>query len=196
MFKKIKKLQNKLDNNKPLKFIYYLIKTTCWIILILFLLVILVQKFSNNNFAIGGYRIFNVSSGSMKPEYNIGDIIIEEEVAPIDLKIGDDITYIGSEGDFENVIVTHKIIDIRVDGDSYYFTTKGLANDVEDPEITYDQVLGKVCYKTVLLSYFSRIMTNIYAYYALFTIVGLITSYQIVKIVFEEKDRDGEEEES
>lgn len=196
MFKKIRKLKEKIEQNIFLKVIICIVKIICWSILIIFLITILVQKFSNNNFAIGGYRIFNVSSGSMKPEYQVGDIIIDEESAPSDLKIGDNVTYLGSEGDFENTIVTHKIIDIRVDGDNYYYTTQGLANSIADPEISYNQIIGRVCYKTIILSFFSRAMTNTFIYYTICTLFGLITSYQIVKIVFEEKEHDGEEEEN
>lgn len=194
MIKKIRKLQEKIDNNIGLKILFGLIKTICWLVLILFLIVILVQKFSNNNFAIAGYRIFNVSSGSMKPEYKIGDIIIDEEVLATDLKVGDNVTYLGAEGDFENIIVTHKIIEIKEDNGNYSFITKGTANDIADPEITFSQIIGRVCYKTTILSYISRFMTNIYAYFIIFSLVGIISSYQIVNAIYEEKENDGEED--
>mgnify|MGYP003298518849 CR=1 FL=1 len=37
------------------------------------------QKFKQNGYSIFGYRVYNVISGSMMPEYNIGDILISKE---------------------------------------------------------------------------------------------------------------------
>ena len=91
----MKKLKNKIKNNKVLSICYKVGKFIAGFILTIILIVILVQKFSNNKIAIGGYRVFNVATGSMKGEYDIGDIIIIEKTAAEDLKIGDNVTYIG-----------------------------------------------------------------------------------------------------
>ena len=39
-------------------------------------------------------------------------------------------------------------------------------------------------------------MSNVYSYYALFTIVGLYASYQVVKIKFEDEEDEDEEKET
>ena len=78
MFKKIKKIKQKVENNKPLMITYKIFKWIFGLFLCLILFVILVQKFSNNNLSIGGVRIFSVATGSMKPEYQIGDIIVKD----------------------------------------------------------------------------------------------------------------------
>ena len=49
------------------------------IVLILLAIVILTQKFSNNEKSFFGLRIFMVRTGSMIPKYNIGDVIIAKE---------------------------------------------------------------------------------------------------------------------
>ena len=46
----------------------------------------------------------------------------------------------------------------------YYFITKGTANPNEDPEISEDDIYGKVVYHTVLFSFVGRLMTNIVIY--------------------------------
>ena len=89
MFKKIKKIKQKVENNKPLMITYKIFKWIFGIFLCLILFVILVQKFSNNNLSIGGVRIFSVATGSMKPEYQIGDIIVTKKVSAEELKVGD-----------------------------------------------------------------------------------------------------------
>ena len=190
----IKKFKSKLEKNKPLVISYKIIKCLFSIIVGIMLVLILVQKFSNNNLAIGGIRIFWVASESMKPEYDIGDIIVTKKVDAGDLKVGDNVTYHGEKGQVQDVIVTHKIISSRQSDGKYYFITKGTANETPDPEIKYSQIYGKVEYKTVVLSYISKLMNNVYIYYGMFTVIGVMASYQIVKIVFD-KDEDDEDDE-
>lgn len=192
----IKKFKSKLEKNKPLVISYKILKWLFSIVVGIMLVLILVQKFSNNNLAIGGIRIFWVASESMKPEYDIGDIIVTKKVDASDLKVGDNVTYHGEKGQVQDVIVTHKIISSRQSDGKYYFITKGTANETPDPEIKYSQIYGKVEYKTVVLSYISKLMNNVYIYYGMFTVIGVMASYQIVKIVFDkdEDDEDGEEE--
>lgn len=187
----------KLKNNKIFNIIYKILKTLLGFFLFIVLIVILVQKFSNNRFAIGGYRIYNVATESMKDEYSVGDIIIVEKVNAEDLKVGDNITYLGKSGQVADLIITHKIVSIRHDNGEYYIITKGIQNEVEDPEISFSQVYGRVCYKMVVFSFIGRLMTNIFAYYILFTSVGLFASIQIVKSIFARKqDLEDEEDET
>ena len=191
--KKLKEIKSKIENNKALYIFCKLIKVLFSIFLVIALAVVLIQKFFNNK-AIMGYRVFNVASESMKDEYSIGDIIIIKEEEASKLKVGDNVTYIGQKGNLNGLIITHKIVSIRKNNNDYYYVTKGTSNEVEDPEVAYSQIYGKVVYKTVVFSYFGRLMSNIYSYYALFTLVGLFASYQIVKIQFEDEEDDDEEE--
>ena len=74
--------------------------------------------FSNNKIAVGGIRIFNVATESMVPEYEVGDVLLVKEIDANSLKKGDDITYLGEQGAFENRVVTHRIVDIEeIDGE-------------------------------------------------------------------------------
>lgn len=188
----MKKFINKIKNNKGLCITYKIFKTIFTIFLILALCAILLQKF--NNMAVGGYRIYSIASGSMKDEYNIGDIIVIKETDASMLKVGDDITYMGSKGNLSGLIITHRIISIRKDNNEYYYVTKGISNEVEDPEISFSQVYGKVVYKTIIFSFIGRLMTNMIYYYAIFTIVGLYVSYQLIKLKFDDMESDDEKE--
>ena len=134
----------------------------------------------------------------MEPKYTIGDILISKKVSMSEINIGDDVTYQGTSGDMAGKVVTHSVINKSSENGVTYFITKGLANDLADPQIDETQIYGKVIYKTVFLSFLGRIMSNIVAYYILFIIVGLLVSYQIVKIIYEiryEED-DGEEKQN
>lgn len=191
--KKIKEFKTKIENNKFLNISYRILKIIFTIFLISALIVVLIQKFFNNK-AIMGYRVFSVASESMKEEYAIGDIIIIKEVEPSELKVGDNVTYVGKKGNLNGLIITHKIMSVRKENNDYYYITKGTSNEIEDPEISYQQIYGKVIYKTIVFSYVGRLMSNVYSYYALFTVVGLYASYQVVKIKFEDEEDEDEEE--
>ena len=169
-------------------------------IITLFLLVILVivafQKFTHNKVAIGNLYIFQIVSESMLPEYRIGDIIVVKKTKIEDLKVGDDVTYLGSAKNFDGLTITHRIIDIRVEDGKRYFTTKGMSNYIEDPEISEENIYGKVIYHTVLFSFVGRLMTNIVIYYLLFISVGVSFSYEFIStFLIKKKDEDEEVDE-
>lgn len=136
----------------------------------------------------------------MKPVYNVGDVIIEKEVSPSDLKVGDDITYLGKEGDFAGKIVTHRIQKIeKTEDGTYKIITKGVANVLEDPEITDAQIQGKVLYKIRTLSFLSNVVNKSLAvmYIWIFIPIGLIIFINIRRIYLdatESKDENEKEE--
>ena len=184
---KIKKLKAKLEKN----IVFRVAKITCYVLILLLLFVIIIQRFSNNSLSLGGVRIFTVASGSMQPEYNIGDILISKRVDAENINVGDNITYIGEKGPLNGIIITHKVIDKSVKEDGVHFITKGTANVIQDPEIRYDQVYGKVVYKFLLLSVFGKIMNNKLMYYLVFMFVAVIISVEIISSMFA-KDEDDE----
>ena len=130
-------------NNKIFKIVYGTLKTIFFIILILYVVFICVQRLSGNN-TVFGFRLFTVATGSMKGVYNVNDVIAVKDFDNKKLKVGDDIAFIGNRGGLENKLVTHRIIKIEEESNVRIFTTKGVKNSVEDPSITESQILGKV----------------------------------------------------
>ena len=130
-------------NNKIFKIVYGTLKTIFFIILILYVVFICVQRLSGNN-SVFGFRLFTVATGSMKGVYNVNDVIAVKDFDNKKLKVGDDIAFVGNRGGLENKLVTHRIIKIEEDSNGRIFTTKGVKNSVEDPSITESQILGKV----------------------------------------------------
>ena len=126
---------------------------------ILFLLVVCLQRFSDNKMSFFNYRMFTVISGSMEPKYTIGDVLISKETNPSKIKVGDTISYLGEKGDFNGKVITHQVINIEQDFDgNYIFHTKGLANLVEDPVVYERQLYGVVVYKSAVLSFIYKII--------------------------------------
>ena len=121
--------------------------------IILFVLAVCLQRFSNDELSIFNYRMFTVVTGSMIPVYDIGDVLVSKEVDVETIKVGDDVTYIGKTGTFKDKVVTHRVEKIETDADGkLVFYTKGIANTMVDPVVYSDQIYGKVVYETFILS--------------------------------------------
>lgn len=173
-----------------LKVIGDILYTIVFFVVLLILLVVILQRVSSNNQSLGGYRIFSVITESMLPKYEVGDILIVKEIEPSNIKVGDDITYKGEKDSFAGKVVTHQVISIEKKEDgAYKIITKGLANSEEDPEITDNQVYGKVIYKTKILGLIGRITQNIYVFYfIIFVPIALIIFKQIRNIIRDDDD--------
>ena len=160
--------------NKLWNFIKAVFKSFVFIILVSFILVVCLQRFSNNKISIFNYRMFTVISGSMKPKYDIGDVLIAKWVEPSKIKVGDTISYSGTKGDFSGKVITHQVIKIEKDTKGeYIFHAKGLANLVEDPVVYSDQIYGVVMYRSFVLSTVYRIVATNIGFY-LFIIIPLM----------------------
>lgn len=168
------------------------------IVLVLVILIVLTgfQRFSNqHNFF--GYRIYTVASGSMIPTYNIGDTLLIKEMDASGIKEGDAVTYIGDGAGIDGMIITHQVqrVEIGEDG-KYYFHTKGVANHIEDPIVSEDQVLGKVVHRFFFLSILGRITTSKLLLFCFITIpFAILIAIEIIKLVYQ-KEEDEEEETS
>ena len=180
---------NKIRNNKALKIIGNILYYILVVFIVLILLVVILQRVTKNNASIGGIRIFNIVTESMVPEYKVGDILISKSTSLDKIKVGDDIVYLGNKDTFTGKVVTHRVIDIEKNEDgTYLFHTKGIANTAEDPVVSGSQVYGVIIYKTVILSFISKIINNLYGFYFLiFTPLTILIVVKIIKIYQERK---------
>lgn len=103
-----------------------------------------------------GYQVFTIISGSMEPEYNVGDLIYVKKVDPQTIKVGDDITFILNE---DLVVATHRVV--RIDAENQHFYTKGLANEIEDSDpVHFNNVIGVPKFSIAKLGYVSNFIQN------------------------------------
>lgn len=195
----MKEKVQKIKQNKPLKVIGEILYILLFLIVILMLIVVILQRVTDNSVTIGGFRIFTVATGSMVPKYEVGDVLISKEIDPSEIKVGDDIVYKGKEGSFNGKVVTHRVISIEEQGGEYHIITQGIANEQADPEITDEQVYGKIIYKVKTLSFISKMVSNIYIFYFfIFIPIAILIVKQIRQIATsnEEDDDDDEEQET
>ena len=79
---------------KALKIILKILEQILIIFCVILTLIIVMQKVTNNNRTIFGYRIFRVITGSMEPAYDVGTVIISKQMSANEIKVGDDIVYL------------------------------------------------------------------------------------------------------
>ena len=87
------------------------------------------------------YYAIAIATGSMRPNLKVGDVaIVDQHFDYKNLKVGEVIAY-----KYEGVIIAHRLCDIAVIKDDYYFYTKGDANEDKDNYIIYpDTIVGTV----------------------------------------------------
>ena len=100
----------------------------------------------------------------MEPEIKVGDVIISRVYDGGELHEGDVVTYVGSSGDVNGMLITHEVISVSGEGDSRTLTTKGVANPVADPPISVKDVRAVFVYKTVLIGPIYRVISNIWGF--------------------------------
>lgn len=173
----------KITGNPVLKLINNIVYVILFLIVASVLFVVILQRASNNAIALGGVRVFNIISESMIPKYNIGDVLVVKSIEPQNIKVGDDIAYIGQESTFNQKIVTHQVIKIDYENGEYIFHTKGIANILEDPLVHQNQVFGKVVYKIWILSLISKILSNVYVvFFGIFVPIVILIFWTILKL--------------
>lgn len=110
------------------------------------------------------YYFFTVLTGSMQDTLQIGDSIIVKKTDKY--RVGDIVTY-----KKESSYITHRII--KINGNK--ITTKGDANNDEDPSFDKKYILGKFVYKSTWLNFLVK--------YRLFIVLFIIIIYLIENIL-------------
>ena len=146
---------------------------------------------------VAGYSVMTVLTGSMEPDYNVGDIVIVKKTDTDELKVKDVITFYSQEDNMKGQIVTHRIIDITEENGRRLFETKGDNNQIADVEKTAENdVIGKVEGK---IPYVGKAATFLQTNRLAFFLIVILP--MLVIMAFEVKDiiliaRSGDEDES
>ncbi len=137
-----KTLRQKRKKKVAIRLVTYALLIVFIPIFVFFTIVVISPSNGQNFF---GYVFYVVETHSMEPELMAGDCIVVKKVnSPKDLKVGDDISYIR---DIDGKVVTHRIVEIQKNGESYNYVTKGVNNltnptDDEVP-VNFNNVIGK-----------------------------------------------------
>lgn len=99
-----------------------------------------------------GWKPFTVLSGSMEPAIGTGDIVVDERIKPLDVRLGDVVTF--RDPDDPKRLITHRVLDARVTGSNLTVVTKGDANNkTESWSVALDGEIGRVKYRLPELGY-------------------------------------------
>jgi signal peptidase len=102
--------------------------------------------------ALFGGRSLTVLSGSMDPALKVGDIVIDSQVSPAEVRVGDIITFSDPEG--TDKLITHRVRRLRITDGTAHVVTKGdNTNAVERWEMPAAGSLGRVEYRVPLLGF-------------------------------------------
>ena len=117
-----------------------------------------------------GFHMYNVLSGSMEPAIPVGSLLYVRSGDPEQVEDEDIIAFYGSLED--SGIITHHVVKNNVVSGT--FTTKGDANDKEDPTpVSYDNYIGRVTLSVPYVGRVLTIMTSLEGKIAAACIVGL-----------------------
>lgn len=154
-----------------------ILTTVLLVLMVAAVVLVFIVRVTGNSPSIFGYHVFRVSSGSMEPELHIGDVILVKSVPVEEIAEGDTITYKGSEGDFYDKMITHRVIEApHEENGIWYLRTQGITEGAyPDPEITFGQVQGEFVTKLTF-------MNSIYNFFL--SPVGLITFIFIILVLF------------
>ena len=134
-----------------------------------------------------GFKVFTVISGSMEPQYSVGDLIYVKEVDPNTIKVGDPITFVLNE---DLVVATHRVIEVNTE--KSYFRTKGDANQVEDASpVHFKNVIGVPQFSIPFLGYVSDFIQHPPGMYITIGVIALMIVLAFLPD-FGGKDKKGE----
>ena len=164
---------------KVLKIFFNIVKYTYLVVLTIYLVFICVHRLSIDG-SVLGYRLFTVNNNEMSPKYKFNDIIIVKDYNPNKLKVGDDISYLGDCCGQGGMIISHKIV--KIDKELNKIVTKGINSNVQDPEIKYKQVIGKVVGILPVINFLHHIFKNQFGF---FIVVVLPLVIAIIVLIIE-----------
>jgi signal peptidase len=111
--------------------------------------------------AVAGHQLYIVEGGSMSPTFELGSIVLVRPLEATAIQAGDIITYRDPDPERGGTIVTHRVIAVQPT-DPVSFTTRGDANDADDPlPVPGTNLIGRVTYSVPYLGYlFSFVRTE------------------------------------
>ena len=183
---------NKKKGNSILKLILNIISWTIFALLILIALFLLYYAIATQIYAKKGekykpaFSLYTIISGSMKPNINVYDVVVDTKVDnPEDIKVGDIITFTSSSSLTYGVTITHRVIAIDNSNGVYRYRTQGDNNLVpDDTYVEFGNVLGKVLFKVPQLGRVQFLLLKAGSWLFIILIPSLgIVIYDILKVL-------------
>lgn len=124
-----------------------------------------------------GYKAYIITTDSMKPQINAGDITIVKDTKEENLEVGDVIAFKKNDK-----VITHRITNIEEQNEKNIYTTKGDNNNLEDNEkIEYSEIEGENVLTIPKLGYFIHALENQIVFLFIILILLIVLFFKIRK---------------
>lgn len=152
-------------------------RALCWVVILGIALVVTVAVLVPR---IGDATPYAVLTGSMRPDYPPGTLVVVRPVAPEEVGVGDVVTYQLASG--EQVVVTHRVVAVSANlAGERMFITQGDANEVPDEEpVRPVQLRGRLWYSVPYVGHLTRLLTARERQLATYGAAGALGCYAIV----------------
>lgn len=108
-----------------------------------------------------GYSVFRVLTGSMEPTIETDSLILVRREEPSEIKKDDIISFYSKDPSHDGAVNTHRVVSVEQEGELWYYTTKGDANQIVDSYVTTsDDLIGKVVFTSHPLGILVRLLAN------------------------------------
>lgn len=131
------------------------------------------------------FSVYTIVSGSMEPNIKVYDVIIDIRVDdPSKIKIGDVITFVSTSTISKDMVVTHRVIDIRKVDDKLEFVTKGDNNPIADSTTALAaNLIGKTVLRIPQLGRLQFFLSSKFGWIVAILIPALgVIIYDIIKL--------------
>ena len=108
-----------------------------------------------------GYTVLRVTTGSMKPTYDVDTLIVVKKVDPETIKVNDVISFYSQDPILDGAVNTHRVVEILEEEQGRGFVTKGDNNNVTDAyNVESEYLIGKVVASSIVIGKISRLVAN------------------------------------
>lgn len=158
------------------KTVRYLIDILLVIIIYNLILVSLSCLNKIEEISIFGYKAYKITTNSMEPEIDVGDVVIVKELEDNnEIKEDDVITF-----EHNSKVITHRVVDIKDEQGNTAYITKGDNNNIEDSKSVYkDEIKGKVVFKIKFLGNLITLFENQIFFLILILIFLILILYKM-----------------
>lgn len=138
---------------------------------------------------IAGATPYNIQTGSMRPHYPPGTLVVIKPIDPDKLQVGQVATYQISSGEPE--VATHRIVGISTSlKGERSFTFKGDANPSPDPDpVRPVQIRGSLMYAVPYLGWVNNLVTGHEHQILVYVAVALLLGYAAFMFTGAARDR-------
>lgn len=130
---------------------------------------------------LGGATAYTVLTGSMRPDYQPGSLVVVRPVDLNEIQVGDVVTYQLVSGEPE--VVTHRVVGVgNTLGGEQRFILRGDANNTNDAPVVPEQIRGKLWYAVPLLGFVNSAISGQQRTWLIWLAVGGLLCYSAVML--------------